>query len=146
VITSRLQIVPRYVETDQTGFVAHASYLPWLEIGRSALLKEQGLDYRRFESEGYWMPVLEFGLIFHQPAHYDDHLTLVTTLSSRPSFRIRLDYQIRRGEILLASGFTVQGFINRLQRPVKPPPDFMAKLELVFPRDKSENQNSTAGP
>jgi acyl-CoA thioester hydrolase len=136
VIVSHTQINSRYGETDQMGFVAHDSYLPWLEMGRAALLKEQGLDYRRFEAEGYWTPVLEFGLTFLEPARYDDRLTIITKLASRPSFRIRLDYEIRRGETLLATGFTVQGFVNRLQRPVRPPPNFLATLDLLFPRTK----------
>ncbi len=135
-ISSRAQIIPRYAETDQMGFVAHASYLPWLEIGRAGLLKEHKMDYRQFQAEGYWMPVLEFGLTFHQPAHYDDALVIVTILANRPSFRIRLDYEIKRDETLLATGFTVQGFVNRLQRPVRPPANFLAALDLHFPRTK----------
>ena len=148
-IAARIQIAPRYVETDQSGEVAHARFLSWFDLGRAALLKAQGFDYRRLEEEGYWMPVLEIGLTLHQPAFYDDSLTLDTKLLSRPSFRIRLDYEIRRDDLLLVTGFTTQGFINRQQRPVRPPPDFMAKLDLVFPREKrrgTDDQNSTAGP
>lgn len=135
-IVSQTQIIPRYKETDQMGFASHASYLSWLEVGRANLLKEQGMNYRRFEANGYWMPVLEFGLIFHHLAHYDDCLTILTKLASRPSFRFQLDYEVRRNDTLLATGFTVQGFVNRQQRPVKPPPDFMARIDLIFPRVK----------
>lgn len=148
-ISARVQIVPRYVETDQSGEVAHARFLSWFDLGRAALLKAQGFDYRRFEEEGFWMPVLEVGLTLHAPAYYDDVLTLDTVLSSRPSFRIRLEYEIRRDDTLLVSGFTTQGFINRRQRPVRPPADFMARVDLVFPREQRAGpaaQNSTAGP
>ena len=116
------------------GFVADASFLPWLETARAALLKEQGLDYRQFEEIGYWLPVLEIGLSFRRPAYYDDLLSVVTTLRSRPAFRIRLDYEIRRGELLLATGHSIQAFVNRFQRPVKPPKAFLARLDEVFPR------------
>jgi acyl-CoA thioester hydrolase len=150
VIASRLWITPRYAETNQMGFVAEASFPRWLDMGRAALLKEQGLDYRQLEALGYFMPVLEIGLIFHQPAYYDDPLHIVTILRRRPTFRIHLDYEIWREGLLLATGHTVQGFVNHRQRPVKPPAAFMARLDVVFPRISSAEavsiQNSTAGP
>jgi acyl-CoA thioester hydrolase len=94
--------------------------------------------------------VLEIGLIFRRPAYYDDVLQIITTLRSRPKFRIRLEYEVRREGLLLAVGHSVQGFVNRRQRPVRPPPAFMAKLDTVFPRtlsaDGASIQNSTAGP
>jgi len=150
VITSKILITPRYAETNQSGCVAEATYPRWLDMARAALLKEQGMDYRQLEARGYLMPVLEIGLTFHQPAFYDETLQIITTLRSRPTFRIRLDYEVRRQDQLLATGHSVQGFINHQQRPVKPPPEFMAKLELIFPRlppgGPASVQNSTAGP
>jgi len=132
------------------GIVAEASYLRWLDMARAALLKEQGLDYRQLEARGYLMPVLEVGLTFHQPAYYDDQLQVVTTVRSRPAFRIRLDYEVRRENVLLATGYSFQGFINHQLRPVRPPPEFLAKLDVVFPRaasaERTPPQNSTAGP
>lgn len=148
-ITSRLLIAPRYSETNQMGFVAEASYPRWLDMARAALLKEQGLDYRQFEALGYLMPVLEIGLTFHKPAYYDDRLQIVTILRRRPTFRIRLDYEVWRDDVLLAVGHSIQGFVNRGQRPVKPPPAFIARLDAVFPRISGAEgaaQNSTAGP
>ena len=58
-IQSRVQITVRYAETDMMGIVYHGSYLPWFEIGRTTLLKENGLSYRDLEAAGYLLPVLE---------------------------------------------------------------------------------------
>jgi acyl-CoA thioester hydrolase len=58
-IQSRTQVTVRYAETDMMGVVYHGSYLPWLEIGRTTLLKEMGLPYRELEAAGYFLPVLE---------------------------------------------------------------------------------------
>lgn len=136
-ITSRLSVTPRISETNQMGFIAEASFPRWLDLGRAALLREQGLDYRQFELLGYWVPVLEIGLTFHRPAYYGDTLDIVTVVRSRPTFRIRLDYEVRREASLLATGYSVHAFVNRERRPVRPPPAFMARLEEVFPRNKS---------
>ena len=150
VISSRLSITPRYSETNQMGFVAEACYTRWLDLARNALLREQGFDYGEFEAMGYLVPVLEIGLTFHHPAFYDDPIEIVTTLRSRPTFLIRLEYEIRRADLLLAAGFSHQAFVNRHRRPVRPPPAFLAKLDLIFPRtpltDFTPDQNSTAGP
>jgi acyl-CoA thioester hydrolase len=150
VVTSRTQIIPRYSETNQSGFVGESSYLRWLDLARTLLLKEQGMDYREFETLGYLMPVLEISLTFHQPARYDDTLWIVTALRKRPTFRIRLDYEIWRESILLATGHSVQGFVNRKHRPVKPPPRLAARLDVLFPgfspAGLAIDQNSTAGP
>ena len=136
-ITSRLSVTPRISETNQMGFIAEASFPRWLDLGRAVLLREQGLDYRQFELLGYWVPVLEIGLTFHRPAYYGDTLDIVTVVRSRPTFRIRLDYEVRREASLLATGYSVHAFVNRERRPVRPPPAFMARLEEVFPRNKS---------
>ena len=136
-ITSRLSVTPRISETNQMGFIAEASFPRWLDLGRAVLLREQGLDYRQFELLGYWVPVLEIGLTFHRPAYYGDTLDIITVVRSRPTFRIRLDYEVRREASLLATGYSVHAFVNREQRPGRPPPAFMARLEEVFPRNKS---------
>ena len=58
-IQSRAEVTVRYAETDMMGVVYHGNYLPWFEIGRTTLLREQGLPYRELETLGYRLPVLE---------------------------------------------------------------------------------------
>jgi acyl-CoA thioester hydrolase len=120
-IQSRAQVVVRYAETDMMGVVYHGNYLPWFEIGRTTLLKEMGLPYRQLEAEGYRLPVLEVGAKYFRPAVYDDTVTIITTITDKPLLRIRLEYEVKRGEELLATGFTVHAFIDRQGKPVRPP-------------------------
>lgn len=131
-IQSRAQVVVRYAETDMMGVVYHGNYLPWFEIGRTTLLKEQGLPYRQLEADGYWLPVLEVTANFRRPARYDDVLTIVTTLREKPSLRIRLDYEVLKDDVLLATGQSSHAFIDRNGRPVRPPPSFVAKMDELF--------------
>ena len=131
-IQSRTQIVVRYAETDMMGIVYHGNYLPWFEIGRTTLLKEQGLPYRELEADGYWLPVLDVTATYRQPARYDDVLTVITTLREKPSLRIRLEYEVRRDDALLATGKTTHAFIDRSGRPVRPPALFVAKMNELF--------------
>ncbi|MBL9218654.1 MAG: acyl-CoA thioesterase [Opitutaceae bacterium] len=131
-LESRVQITVRYAETDMMGIVYHGNYLPWFEVGRTTLLKECGLPYRELEAQGYRLPVIELGTKFFKPALYDDTVTVLTWLKQRPTLRIHLEYEVRRGEELLVTGFTTHAFINRQGEPVRPPADFAAKMRAVF--------------
>ncbi len=131
-IRSESQVTVRYAETDMMGVVYHGSYLPWFEVGRTTLLKEMGLVYRALEEQGYRLPVLEVGAKFLRPAVYDDVITIVTFLREKPLLRIRLEYEVRRGSELLATGYTVHAFINRSGTPVRPPGAAAALFAAAF--------------
>jgi acyl-CoA thioester hydrolase len=114
------------------GFVYHANFLPWFEIGRTGLFKDIGISYRQLESEGFRLPVLEIGAKYLRPALYDDLLSIVTVLREKPLLRLRLEYEVRRGDELLATGSSVHAFIDREGRPVRPPGWAAAKMEAAF--------------
>ncbi|HEY8933108.1 MAG TPA: thioesterase family protein [Rariglobus sp.] len=131
-ITSRASVSVRYAETDMMGVVYHGSYLPWLEIGRTHLLKEHGLPYRELETEGFFLPVLEVGVRYLRPAKYDDTIVITTVLREKPTLRIRMEYELHRGEELLATASTLHAFIDRAGKPVRPPAAFAAMMNRVF--------------
>jgi len=87
-IQSRVRVTVRYAETDMMGIVYHANYLPWFEVGRTTLLKEIGVPYRKLEEEGFRLPVLEIAAKFLRPAVYDDTVEIVTTVRERPLLKI----------------------------------------------------------
>lgn len=131
-ILSRTEIAVRYAETDMMGVVYHGSYLPWFEVGRTHLLREQGLPYRDLEASGFRLPVLEVAVRYLKPARYDDTLTIITSLRERPLLRIRLEYEVMRGVDLLATGSTLHAFIDHSGRPVRPPARFAQAMAAAF--------------
>lgn len=131
-IQSRAEVTVRYAETDMMGVVYHGSYFPWFEIGRTTLLKELGLPYRKLEEQGYRLPVLEVAARYFRPAVYDDTVVVITRLPDRPLLRIRLEYEVRRGDELLATGFSVHAFIDRSGKPVRPPAAAVAAFDAAF--------------
>lgn len=132
-ISSRVQITVRYAETDMMGVVYHGNYLPWFEVGRTTMLKDVGVSYRQLETEGYRLPVLEVSAKYLRPALYDDTITIVTTMREKPVLRIRLAYEVFRGDELLATGESVHAFIDLQGRPVRPPVSMVAAMNRVFP-------------
>ena len=131
-ITSTTTLAVRYAETDMMGVVYHGSYLPWLEVGRTNLLKEHHMPYRELEAEGFFLPVLEVGLRYLRPAKYDDTIKITTFLREKPTLRIRMEYELRREDELLVTAFTVHAFIDRAGKPVRPPAAFAEVMNRVF--------------
>ncbi len=131
-IRSTVQVNVRYAETDMMGVVYHGSYLPWFEVGRTTLLKELGLRYRDLEEQGYFLPVLEVAVKYVRPARYDDTLTIITTLREAPLLRINLEYEVRRGDELLATGRTAHAFVDRAGKPVRPPANAVDVFNRAF--------------
>lgn len=136
-IQSLSQVTVRYAETDMMGVVYHGSYLPWFEVGRTTLLKEQGLPYRQLEADGFRLPVLEVSVKYLRPALYDDTLTIITTVKEKPSVRLTLHYEVRHGDTLLATGVSTHAFIDKNGRPIRPPAHFTAKMNTLFSPDSA---------
>ena len=131
-IQARATVTVRYAETDMMGIVYHANYLPWFEVARTLLLREQGFPYRQLEADGYRIPVLEVTAKFIRPAVYDDTLTIVATMREKPLLRIRLDYEVFRGDELLATGQSSHAFCDLTGRPTRPPAAFVARMSELF--------------
>jgi acyl-CoA thioester hydrolase len=91
-----------------------------------------GLPYRTLEADGYRLPVLEVAAKYLRPAVYDDTVTIVTTLREKPILRIRLEYEVRRGDELLATGHTVHVFVDREGKPIRPPASVVAVMSAAF--------------
>lgn len=131
-IESTAKIRVRFSETDAMGVVYHANYFPWFEIARTQLLEEVGLPYRELQDAGFLLPVLDAQVAYRVPAKYDDALSVRATMKTFPRARIRIEYEVRRGETLLTTGATTHAFMNRDGCAIRPPAFFLEKLEKYF--------------
>ena len=108
-----IQIRVRYSETDAMGFLHHANYFSYFEIGRTELLRAQGGNYRELEDHGSSFVVTRLNCNYHKPARYDDLLRLRTTLSKLGLAKIEHDYELFRDEELLATAHSVLACVDR---------------------------------
>jgi len=131
-ITAKVETRVRFAETDAMGVTYHGNYLPWFEMARVALLDQVGCPYRELEKEGYLLPVLETGLSYHLPSHFDDRLQITVELREKPSVRLRLHYQVHRGTDLIVEGFTVHAFVNRAFKAQRPPENLTQAFQRYF--------------
>ena len=131
-IQSKSSINVRYAETDQMGVVYHGNYLAWFEVARTRMFKEVGLSYKKIEEDGYHLPVLEVAVKYLSPALYDDDVVVVAKLLEKPILRIKVHYEIFRGDTLLVTGTTTHAFIDRGGRPVRPPSYVAERMNELF--------------
>ncbi len=114
----------RYQETDPMGFLHHACYFTYFEIGRTELLRAAGGNYRQMEADGLLVVVVKAGCHFHRPARYDDLLRLRTTVVRVTPAKIEHRYELFRGDELLATGETTLAVIDRSGK-IQPVPEWM---------------------
>ena len=68
-----------YEDTDAGGVVYYASYLRYLERGRTEFLRERGLSFSELQERGYLFPVVHLEIDYHFPAVYDDLIRIETS-------------------------------------------------------------------
>ena len=84
----------RFAETDMMGVVHHASYLAYLEEGRSEYTRQCGAPYTDLQEMGYFLAVSEVAIRYHAPATYDDLITVRTWLDDLRSRAITFGYEV----------------------------------------------------
>ncbi len=121
-----ITIVPRYSETDQAGVVHHTVYPVWFEMGRTELLRANGLAYSDLEKAGVYFVVAELSAKYRRPALYDEKLELTTTCSNITSARVEHSYELKRAsnQLILAQGKSTLACIDENGK-VRRMPDFM---------------------
>lgn len=116
----------RYAETDQMGIVHHASYVVWLEEGRSSWMRAYGSSYAQFEQSGYLLAVSELQVRYSHPARYDQAVTIRCWVAEVKSRRITFRYEVIDAETgtLLVDGYTKHICLNRQGQVTKIPPEW----------------------
>ncbi|MCJ2072224.1 tol-pal system-associated acyl-CoA thioesterase [Methylobacterium sp. J-030] len=94
-----------YEDTDFSGFVYHASYLRFLERGRTELLRGLAGDQSDLHrvAQGLVFVVRRMSLDFVSPARMDDLLTIRTRTQALRGASMQLAQEVRRGDTLLVA-------------------------------------------
>lgn len=108
-----ISIRVRYCETDAMGFLHHANFINYYEMGRTELLRAQGGCYREIEEAGLFLVVVKLECRYHVPARYDDLLTLRTKVERISAVKIEHSYRLLRGDHLLATAYSVLACVDR---------------------------------
>lgn len=90
--TVRLRV--RYCECDPMGVVHHAAYAPWLEIGRTELLRDTGVSYADMERAGVFLVITRLECRYRRPVYYDDVVEVRTRVVGGSKVKIEHQYAI----------------------------------------------------
>jgi acyl-CoA thioester hydrolase len=94
-----------YEDTDFSGFVYHASYLRFMERGRTELLRSLAGNQSELhrDAQGLVFVVRRMAIDFLRPALMDDELTVRTVTRALRGASMTLAQEVRRGEELLVT-------------------------------------------
>jgi acyl-CoA thioester hydrolase len=131
-----------YEDTDFSGVVYHASYLRFMERGRTDYLRLLGVDHRSLfeetekEAPGFAFVVRAMTLDFLKPAHMDDVLTVTTTPEDVAGASITLRQTVSRDGVMLVEARVRVAFVSggKAQRIPKP-------LRLAMRADQESGGN-----
>jgi acyl-CoA thioester hydrolase len=114
-------------DTDQMGVVYYANYLRFFEGARASYWRALGRSYKDLEDAQVAMPVIEAHCSYKRPARYEDLIAVDTEITDVRAASLRFIYEVRRGDELLAEGYTRHAVIGPGGKP-RALPDFMREL------------------
>jgi len=119
-----IDIRVRYSEVDQMGSLHHSRFWVYFEMGRTELMRRQGMSYRDCEQRRVFFVVARCAARFCAPARYDDLLRLTTKIARMGPARIDHAYELKRPSdgCLIATAETTLACVNR-QGQVIPIPE-----------------------
>lgn len=123
-----------YGDVDRMGFFYHSHYVELFDMGRTELMRSIGLPNAEIEANGVMLPVLKVEVNYKNPAHYDDLLTVRTTLRDMPGVRIKFDYEVFRenGELITTGAVTLAFMHADTKTACRPPHALLKKLAPFF--------------
>ncbi|MFW6155340.1 MAG: acyl-CoA thioesterase [Planctomycetota bacterium] len=121
----------RYAETDPMGVLHHSRYAVFLEMGRTELLRENGVSYRDLEAAGVFFVVTRLEVRFRSPARYDDMLAVTTRVERARTARIDHAYTIteRAGGRVVAEASTTLACVGADGRVRAIPADLLRRMD-----------------
>ena len=126
----------RFNEIDAYQVAWHGHYVAWMEVGRTELARQFGLDADQLAAEGYLAPVVSLGLNYLRPLRYGEEALIQTTTRKSETATIEFSFRIVGNDgSVAATGRTVHALTDLtgvLQYRV--PPVIEERLERLFSR------------
>jgi acyl-CoA thioester hydrolase len=128
----RLSIRIYYEDTDFSGVVYHASYLRFLERGRTETLRDRGIDQAALYGDGgagaLSFAVRHMAIDWLKPARMDDVVSVETQIGAIKGASLTLHQRILRGEDILMTAEVLVALVAD-GKPARMPPSLRAKLQ-----------------
>ncbi|MFB9687980.1 acyl-CoA thioesterase [Amycolatopsis plumensis] len=118
----------RYHECDGQGIVFNAHYLAYVDMCSFEAEKALFGSHDAFLAHGADVVVAEANLKFRSPARYDDDLVVSQYLNHLGTTSLIFDFEIHRGETLIAAATIRYVFIDPATLRPQAPPEAVRKV------------------
>ena len=123
------QIRVYYEDTDLAGIVYYANYLKFIERARSEWVREAGVDQVALKAQHDTVfAVRHVAADYLAPAHFDDLLTVTTSLDKITGSRLFLTQSVARDDVPLFVSQITLVCLAASGKPTRIPADIRAKL------------------
>jgi acyl-CoA thioester hydrolase len=131
----KTEVRVRYADTDQMKYAYNGKYFEYFEVGRTEMMRDLNLTYKKIEENGYFMPVIETQIKFLNPAFYDEQLIIETRVEKLPVVKVHIDHKIMSKDrnIVIAEGFLELAFLDaKTRRPTRAPKFFTDAMKKFY--------------
>lgn len=130
--SSVTEVRVRYAETDQMGRAHHMAYVAWFELGRTEMMRVNGLSYAEMERRGVLLPVVRLEIDYLGAAGYEELVSVHTSLAEVKSRRVRFEYTVLAEDgRRIAEGSTVLVCVGPDGRPRRLPEELREGLAAL---------------
>jgi acyl-CoA thioester hydrolase len=123
-----------FEDTDFSGLVYHATYLRWIERGRSDLLRLRGIHHAALMAGEGSTPaafvVRRMSLDFLKPARIDDVLEVETRIGGVTKATLELKQRVTRSGTELFRASVLVVLVSTAGRPLRLPPEILSAFGL----------------
>ena len=101
-----------FFETDAMKVVHHANYVRYFELARILFMDEHDAPYKTYVDRDLHFATTKLELRYLQSAAFDDRIEVWIWLDRVRRASLRMCYEVRRGDALLASGATDHAMVD----------------------------------
>ncbi len=129
-LSSTTPIRVRYNECDSTGFAFNGNYFIWMQDGAGDLFEAGNVDIFKLAMNGQTFMAAHMECDFKRPAKYRDKIVIKAFVKDLGTSSLHIQYNVMKGETLLAIGRTIHVFVDTKHQTKMPIPDNLKKKLL----------------
>lgn len=112
--TFKIEERVRWGDVDAARIIFYGAYIRFFEFAETELFREVGLQYGvMFDELKIWLPRVHLELDFRRAARLDDLLEVGVYVGRFGNKSMRLNFDVRRGEELIATAHFVLAAVNQ---------------------------------